>query len=253
MNARFTDKVVLVTGGGSGIGRATAQAFAREGARVVVAGRSTDTLGQTMKLIEAEGGWASAVTADVTGADDVARLVQTTVTRHGDLDVAFNNAGILGVPAPLAEVGEDVWSAVLAANLTGVWLSMKYEIAHMRANGGGAIINTASVIGAPITVPGLGAYATSKAGVVALTRTAAQEYIRDGIRINAVSPGPSDTSMSMRPGETETERATRMKEEVPIGRVGGLDEIAATVLWLASAESGFVVGHELVIDGGAAA
>lgn len=253
MNAPFTGKIVLVTGGGSGIGRATAQAFAREEATVVVAGRSPESLAQTVQLIEAEGGRASAVTADVTRADDVARLVQATVTRHGGLDIAFNNAGILGIPAPLAELGEDVWSTVLTANVTGVWLSMKYEIAHMRANGGGAIINTASVIGAPITVPGLGAYAASKAGVVALTRTAAQEYIRDGIRINAVSPGPFDTSMSMRPGETEAERAARMRDELPIGRVGALDEVAATVLWLASTESGFVVGHELVIDGGAAA
>lgn len=252
-DGRFADKVALVTGGGSGIGRATARAFAREGATVVVAGRTPEPLTETVKLIEADAGRASAVTADVTRADDVARLAQTAVNRHGGLDVAFNNAGTLGVPAVAAELDEAVWATVLATNLTSVWLSMKYEIAHMRAHGGGVIVNMASNLGAHMRVPGLAAYVTSKAGVSALTRNAAREYIGDGIRINAVSPGPSDTPMSMFPGETEADRADRMRNDLPLRRVASLDEVAATVLWLASSESGFAVGHDLVIDGGAAA
>jgi NAD(P)-dependent dehydrogenase (short-subunit alcohol dehydrogenase family) len=253
MPARFTGKVALITGGGSGIGRAAALAFAREGATAVVAGRNPEALGETVAAIEADGGSAGAVTADVTRAQDIARLVETTVARHGGLDVAFNNAGVRGPLGPIADLEETAWSGVVAANLTSVWLSMKYEIAHMLEHGGGVIVNTASNIGAHMRVPGLGAYAATKAGVSALTRAAAREYIGDGIRINAISPGPSDTTMSFRPGETEAERAARLKAVLPIGRVGALEEVTATVLWLASPDSGFAVGHDLVVDGGASA
>lgn len=252
MTARFTGKVALVTGGGSGIGQATALAFAREGATVVVAGRNVDPLEQTVKLIEDEGGRAGAVTADVSSSQDVARLVATTVERHGGLHIAFNNAGIVEA-GPLADMDEAGWDRQLAVNLTGVFLSMKHEIAHMRANGGGVIVNTASNLGAHMRVPFLAAYAASKAAVSALTRAAAKEYIREGVRINAISPGPIDTPMSLRPGETEHDRAVRLKDALPIGRVGTLGEAAAAVLWLASPEAGFAVGHDLVIDGGATA
>jgi NAD(P)-dependent dehydrogenase (short-subunit alcohol dehydrogenase family) len=253
MTARFTGKVALITGGGSGIGRATALAFAREGATVVVAGRRPEPLCETVTLIRAAGGQASAVTADVTRAADVARLVDTVVARHGRLDIAFNNAGVLGTPAPVADLDEAAWCAVLAANLTGIWLSMKYEIAHMRAHDGGIIVNMASNVGTHMTLPGLGAYAAAKAAVSTLTRTAAREYIRDGVRINAVSPGAVATPMSRQPGESDADRDARIGPLLPIGRVGGVDEIAAAVLWLASPESSFVVGHDLVIDGGATA
>lgn len=252
MTARFTGKIALVTGGGSGIGRATALAFAREGTTVVVAGRSADSLEQTVKLIENEGGQASALTADVTSSEDVARLVATTVERHGGLHIAFNNAGTVEA-GPLADMDEAAWDRQLAVNLTGVFLSMKHEIAHMRGNGGGVIVNTASNLGAHMRLPFLGAYAASKAGVSALTQAAAREYIGAGIRINAISPGPIDTPMSLLPGETEDDRTERMKTALPIGRVGTLDETASAVLWLASPESGFTVGHDLVVDGGAAA
>jgi NAD(P)-dependent dehydrogenase (short-subunit alcohol dehydrogenase family) len=252
MSVRFTGKVALVTGGGSGIGRATALAFAREGATVVVAGRQAEPLGQTVALIEAEGGRASAVPADVSSSEDVARLVATTVERHGGLHIAFNNAGVIA-PGPLADLDESAWDRQLSVNLTGVFLCMRHEIAHMRANGGGVIVNTASNLGAHMRLPFLGAYAASKAAVSTLTRAAAKEYIGEGIRINAISPGPIETSMSLRPGETEADRAERLKTALPIGRAGTLAEAAAAVLWLASPEAGFTVGHDLVLDGGASA
>ncbi|MDR0360399.1 MAG: SDR family oxidoreductase [bacterium] len=253
MNARFTHKTALVTGGGSsGIGRATALAFAREGARVVVAGRNRQSLAETVELIQAAGGDALAVAADVTSGDDLARLVDHTVASYGSLDIAFNNAGVLGTPGPLVELDEEAWAAVWV-NPTATWLSMKHEIAHMRAHGGGAIINMASSIGAHMTLPGLGAYAASKAAVSILTRTAAQEHIGEGIRINAISPGPVGTWMSRLPGETDADRDARMQHSLPIGRVATTDEVATAVLWLAAPESGFTVGHDLVLDGGATA
>jgi NAD(P)-dependent dehydrogenase (short-subunit alcohol dehydrogenase family) len=252
MTAHFTGKVALVTGGGSGIGRATAVAFARDGASVVVAGRNAEPLEQTVKLIRAAGGDASAVTADVSRSDDVARLVAATVERYGGLHVAFNNAGVFEA-APVADMDEAAWDRLMAVNLTGVFLCMKYEIAHMRANGGGAIVNTASTFGAHMRVPEAGAYVASKAAVSALTRVAALESIAQGIRINVISPGPIDTPLSILPGETEADRDERLRDTLPIGRVGSLDEVAAAVLWLAAPESGFTVGHDLVVDGGATA
>ncbi|GAB3156815.1 glucose 1-dehydrogenase [Amycolatopsis stemonae] len=250
MGARFTGKVVLVTGGGSGIGKAAARAFAAEGATVVVAGRDEQRLASAVQEI---GGDASAVTVDVTDSADVARMVETVVSRHGGLDVAFNNAGILGSPAPLADLDEDDFGAVLDTNVTGTWLCLKHEVAHMRAHGGGAIVNMASNIGAHGRLPNMAAYAASKAAVSVLTRTAARDHIADGVRINAVSPGATDTDMSLRPGETAADRAARLKDAIPLGRVGATAEVAAAVLWLASDEAAFTVGHDLVVDGGATA
>jgi NAD(P)-dependent dehydrogenase (short-subunit alcohol dehydrogenase family) len=246
---RFTGKVVLITGGGSGIGRATALAFAREGATVAVVGRRPEAVQETARLIESDGGRASAIAADVA---DAARLVEATVRRHGGLDVAFNNAGIIEA-GPLADMDEASWDRQVAVNLTGVFRMMKHEITHMRAAGGGVIVNTASNLGAHMRIPNLGAYAATKAAVSALTRAAAREYIGDGIRINAISPGPIDTAMSLRPGETAADRDARLKDALPAGRAGTVAEAAAAVLWLASPEAAFTVGHDLVIDGGASA
>jgi NAD(P)-dependent dehydrogenase (short-subunit alcohol dehydrogenase family) len=253
MGPRFDGRTVLVTGGGGVIARTTAQGFADSGAAVVVAGRNPEPLAETVRLIRSAGGVADAVTADLTRPGDAARMVDEVVRLHDRLDIAFNSAGILGQVAPLAELDPDVWSAVIDTNLTGVFLAMKYEIAHMTARGGGVIVNMASNIGAHGRRPGLGAYAASKAAVGVLTRTAAREYIAAGVRINAVSPGASDTPMSYRPGETRDDRDARAAATIPAGRVSRPAEVAAAVLWLASDEAGYVVGHDLVVDGGTTA
>ncbi|MFF4215464.1 SDR family NAD(P)-dependent oxidoreductase [Streptomyces nondiastaticus] len=253
MTARFTGKTVLVTGGGTGIGQAIALAFAREGARVVVAGRREEPLKETVAYVEAEGGEAVAVTADVTRSEDVRALVEQAVARFGSLDVAVNNVGLAVPPAKVADVPEEDWDRIVETNLKGVWLSMKHEIGHMRAHGGGAIVNIASNVGAHRRKPGFGAYTATKAAVSALTRNAALDHIGEGVRINAVSPGPVETPMSSRPGESSLDKAERMRREVPAGRAGTPDEIAAAVLHLASDEAGYIVGADLVLDGGVTA
>lgn len=252
MTARFAGKVALVTGGGSGLGRAVALALAREGATVVVAGRTAGTLGRTATEITEAGGRATAIATDVARGEDVARLVASTVDTHDGLHVAVNNAATLA-RGLLTDLTEGDWARLVDVNLTGVWLSMRHEIAHMRGHGGGVIVNTASINGAHLRLPAFGAYAATKAAVSALTRAAAKEHIRDGIRINAISPGPLDTPMSLRPGETSDGRAARMKAALPAGRVGTVEEAAEAVLWLASPATEFVVGHDLVLDGGATA
>ncbi|EHY91176.1 SDR family NAD(P)-dependent oxidoreductase [Saccharomonospora azurea] len=247
---RFAGKAALVTGGGSGIGRAIAIALAKEGAAVAVTGRDKDKLAATVGIIQDSGGTAIAVPADVTIASDAAAMVEATVRELGGLHIAVNSAGVLPPGGQVADISEDSWHAAMA-NLNGTWLSMKYEISHMRDNGGGAIVNLSSAIGSQMTMPYTGAYAASKAGVSVLTRTAAKEYISAGIRVNAVSPGPVETPMSLLPGETEADRAARLAGALPIGRAATVEEVASAVLWLAADESGFTVGHDLVLDGAA--
>jgi NAD(P)-dependent dehydrogenase (short-subunit alcohol dehydrogenase family) len=228
----FADKVVLITGGGGVIAKAIASAFEARGATVVLAGHDL---------------------ADVTKPDEVSAMISTVVERHGGLHVAVNAAGIFGKGAPVADLDVDTWLSVVNVNLTGVFLCMKYEIAHMKAHGGGAIVNIASNIGAHGRRAGLSAYASSKAAVSVLTQTAAREYIGDGIRINAVSPGASDTPMSYRAGESKEDRDARVRSVTPAGRVSDPGEVASTVVWLASDEASYVVGHDLVVDGGTTA
>ncbi|MBD0425159.1 glucose 1-dehydrogenase [Streptomyces sp. TRM S81-3] len=251
MTSRFTDRTALVTGAGSGIGRAVALAFAAEGANVVVAGRRREPLDETVALIEAAGGKALAVTADVARAADVQTVVDAAVERFGSLDVAVNNAGVFRGGEPLADLAEDDWRTQLDINVTGVFLALRAEVRQMRSQpSGGAIVNIASTFGMHKRQPGATAYAATKAAVSVLTRGAALDHIAEGVRINAVSPGATDTQMSLQPGETEAGRAERMKSEVPLGRVAAVEEVAAAVLYLASDDAASVVGTELVVDSG---
>ncbi|MFJ4579314.1 SDR family NAD(P)-dependent oxidoreductase [Streptomyces echinatus] len=255
MTHRFSGRTALVTGAGSGIGRGIALAFAREGAHVVVAGRRREPLDETVALIEGEGGKALAVTADVSRAEDLRALVTTAVDRFGSLDVAVNNAGVLeGRGQTVGDLAEEDWHRMLDVNVTGVFLALQAEIAQMRTQpNGGAIVNIASRIGVHSRLPRTAAYAAGKAAVSVLTRGAALDHIADGVRVNAVSPGPTATDMSFKHGETEADRAARMRAESPVGRVSTVAEVAAAVLYLASDDAASVVGADLVVDGGATA
>lgn len=249
MAALLTGKVALVTGGSTGIGRASALTFAREGAKVVVADVVVDKAEETVRLIKEAGGDARFVKTDVTHAAEVEALVQQVVDTYGRLDCAHNNAGIEGAVATTAEYKEEDWDRVIQVNLTGVWLCMKYEIPQMLKQGGGAIVNTASGAGL-VGAPGMPAYVASKHGVVGLTKTAALEYAKSGIRVNSMCPGVIETPMVERltggnPGMMEGFVANH-----PIGRAGRPQEIAESVVWLCSDAASFVTGHAMAVDGG---
>jgi len=245
----FEGKVALVTGGGSGIGRATALAFARDGARVVIGNRNVQRGEETVSMIRAAGGTASFRRTDILVAADIEALVKHAVSEYGGLDLAFNNAGIEGEPRPLAEQTEANYDAVMDINVKGVWLSMKYEIPRMLDQGGGAIVNCSSVAGV-IGFPGIGIYSASKHAVIGLTKAAALEYSAQGIRVNAVNPAVIDTEMVDRLADGMNMKKDDLTTFHPIGRLGRVEEVAEAVLWLCSEKASFVTGHSLMVDGG---
>ncbi|PYY19724.1 MAG: short chain dehydrogenase [Acidobacteria bacterium] len=246
----FKGKVAFVTGGGNGIGRAAALAFARQGASVVVADVSENGNRETFRMIEEQGGRALAVRCDVTRVEDLKAALDKTVEAFGRLDFAFNNAGIEPrKPAPTADYDLEEWERIINIDLRGVFLCMKYEIPLMLKQGGGAIVNTSSGAGV-IGIKGSPAYTAAKHGVIGLTRAAALDHAAQNIRVNVVCPGYIDTPMMDRfTGGTDEGRARVISEE-PIGRMGRPEEIANAVVWLCSDAAGFVVGSAMVIDGG---
>ncbi|MEI2578407.1 SDR family oxidoreductase [Scytonema sp. PRP1] len=247
-NGNYTGKVAFVTGAANGIGRATALAFARKGAHVVVADISEQGNQETARIIEDLGGRAIAVKCDVTRASDVKAALSKTIETFGRLDFAFNNAGVEQKNAATAEIEEEEWDRIVNINLRGVFLCMKYEIPLLLKQGG-AIVNTSSGAGV-IGIKGGAAYTAAKHGLIGLTKSAALDYASQNIRINAVCPGYIDTPMMGRfTGGTDEGRAKVIAEE-PIGRMGKPEEIAAAVVWLCSDAAAFVVGHAMVIDGG---
>ncbi len=254
MPGTLEGKVALVTGGASGIGRATALIYAREGAKLVIADMNEDGGQQTAHMIRETGGDAIFAKTDVTSPVSVEALITTTVEAYGRLDCAYNNAGISGagiggdLRTTTAEYPEACWHQVLAINLTGVWICMKYEIPQMLKQGGGAIVNTASVADLA-GLPYASAYVASKHGVVGLTKTAALEYAKSGIRVNCVCPGYIETPMT-EAGMNDPDRLAHMIASEPMGRMGRPEEIAETVAWLSSDAASFVTGHTMTIDGG---
>lgn len=247
---RFDGQVALVTGGTSGIGRATAIAFGAEGAKVVVAGRREKEGLDVVKAIEKAGGKAIFVRTDVAKEADVEALVKKTLATFGRLDVAFNNAGLEERLSPMHLQSEEVYDALMDVNVKGVWLSMKHQIPAMKKTGGGSIVNNSSVAGL-IGFPQAGLYAATKHAVIGLTKSAALEYAKENVRVNNVAPGAIRTEMFERfAGGEGSDMDRAMAAMHPIGRVGAPEEVASAVLWLCAKESAFVTGQTIPVDGG---
>lgn len=249
MNLSFENKVALVTGAASGMGLATAKAFAVAGASVVLADFKQEVVEAEAGKLAAAGHKAIAIRCDVSDDAQVAAMVDRTVAEFGRLDAAFNNAGVMAHIAPIADSTREDWDRVIGINLRGVWSCMKHELRQMERQGSGAIVNNASV-GALTGNPGIGSYIASKHGVVGLTRTAALEYIKQGIRVNAVNPGLIDTPVARDVVNGNEQAYEEIAKHVPIGRAGRPEEIASAVLWLCSPGASYVVGHALTVDGG---
>ena len=249
MSRAFEDKIVFITGGASGIGKATALAFAEKGAGVVVADLMTNAGQEATKEIERTGTEALFVQMDVADAGSVERGFAKALAHFGRVDIAFNNAGLGGMEAATRDYPEDNWEQVIAVNLTGVFYCMKNQLAHMVERKAGIIINMASVAGVQ-GFPWHSAYAASKHGVVGLTKSAAYEVAREGVRVNAICPGFTETPMVAQMVEKQPERKKKLERSVPLGRLAQPEEIASGVLFLASEENKFMIGHTLVLDGG---
>jgi NAD(P)-dependent dehydrogenase (short-subunit alcohol dehydrogenase family) len=250
MAGRMEGKVALVTGGSSGIGRAAAQIFAREGAKVAVADVDVEGGEETVRLIEAEGGQVLFAKADISKATEVEALIKKIVETYGRLDCALNNAAIEGEAAPTVECSEENWDRTVGNNLKGTWLCMKYELRQMLEQGSGAIVNMTSILGMA-GFPGVPAYAASKAGIVGLTKTTALECAELGIRVNALCPGITRTPMLERILRPSPEfEAAHLGQVMPTGRMAAPEEIAEAALWLCSDAASYVVGHTMTVDGG---
>ena len=249
MAAKYDGKVALVTGGNSGIGRAAAIAFAREGARVVIAARRVSEGEETVQRIKDAGGHALFVQTDVSKGEAVETVLQRTLAAYGRLDCAFNNAGIFAV-APFVEVAEADFDRVIGINLKGVWFCMKAELRQMLTQGGGAIVNMSSTYGLSSSSIGASAYTASKHGIIGLTKAAALEYAKAGIRVNAVVPSFIRTPMADEALKNAPQFEARILDHQPGGRMGRPEEVAEAVVWLCSDAASFVTGHTMIIDGG---
>jgi len=247
MKNKFQDRVAIVTGGSFGIGRATAIAFAKRGAKVVVVDWVKDD--ETINAIKGLGGEALFYKCDVSNESEVRMIVEKTIETYGRLDFAFNNAGIEGEQGITAECSSENWNRTIGVNLTGVWLCMKYELEAMIKAGKGAIVNCASIAGL-VGFQGLPAYVASKHGVVGLTKTTALEYVKQGIRVNAVCPGVIKTPMIDRFTGKDKVAEKQYEDMEPIGRMGEPEEVAEAVIWLCSDEASFVTGNAMAVDGG---
>lgn len=249
MKKIFQDRVAVVTGGSFGIGRATAIAFAKRGANLVIADWSEEKENETTKMIKSAGGNAVFIRCDVSKSIEVKSMIKKTIGHFGRLDYAFNNAGIEGHMAKTHECTEENWDKTININLKGVWLCMKHEIQQMLKSNKGVIINCASVAGLN-GFPGLPAYVATKHGVVGLTKTAALEYAKEGIRVNAVCPGVIHTSMIDRLTGKNKEVEKQYTAMEPMGRMGNPEEVAEAVVWLCSDAASFVTGIAMPVDGG---
>ena len=242
-------KVAIITGGSSGIGRSTAIALAKEGVRVVIAARRAKEGEETVRLVKQAGSDGIFVKTDVANENDVKSLVEKTIKTYGKLDYAFNNAAIEEIQTSFADQTSAVFDNIMNINVKGVWLSMKYEIPQILKNGGGAIVNTSSGLGV-IGLPQMPVYIASKHAVLGLTKSAALEYSKSGIRINAVAPGVIETDMIKRTVDANPQLREYFNSMHPIGRIGKPEEIANAVVWLLSDKASFVTGHTLLVDGG---
>jgi NAD(P)-dependent dehydrogenase (short-subunit alcohol dehydrogenase family) len=253
----FTDKVVIVTGGSSGIGRATALAFAQENAKIVIADLQVEKGEETVHRVRQAGAEGSFVKTDVSQEAQVEALIKKTIELYGRLDYAFNNAGIIGPRRLLTEEQEQNFERIITVNVKSVWLCMKHEISQMLNNGGGTIVNTSSVAGV-VGSRGLSIYCASKHAILGLTKTAALEFASQGIRINAICPGVTETPMigasksqlKNNAQDTQSNEKSLYYERCPLGRIASPEEIAGAVIWLCSPSASYVVGHGLLVDGG---